>query len=230
LLCCPLAILIGTVLANRELGAYGLLVAAALCLLAATAVAVKIGSTRLQALAAPGSKTAARKAVTDSFRGVFLAVLAGLFMGGATPITNSGLWGDLGLGPYAGLLLFACGLLAAVLVFGFFFMNIGLQGSRATIPQYVQLSPRSHILAVFAGVLASFGVLALLLAKSAPEGAGTNDRTLTLCVGGVVVVLILLSFGRGELNGQASPARIPTLLSLALFCAGLILLSLRFVG
>ena len=106
--------------------------------------------------------------IRKSIKGTFTGILAGILIGLAYPLAEIAFWGDLGLGAYAGLLMFTVGIVISTAIFGLFFLNIAIEGSRLTLAAYLKGTVRQHLFGLFGGALWSAGTLTWLLAQSTP--------------------------------------------------------------
>ncbi|MBV9305167.1 MAG: hypothetical protein JOZ45_03460 [Acidobacteriaceae bacterium] len=110
-----------------------------------------------------------------SFRGLTVAVIGGILLGTVYPLAEGGLYGDLGLGPYAGLLFFCVGVLISTLLFSVVFFNIALEGPRLNVHSYFAAQPRRHLFGLAGGAFWAVGVLSALLAKPAVAGVPSQQ-------------------------------------------------------
>lgn len=112
--------------------------------------------------AAGGKRSPARHAGSYA-KIVSVSVVAGILLGVSQPLGDAAFWGDLGLGAYAGTVMFTVGLVIATVLFNIFFMNMGLVGGRVTLPAFRQAKMRQHVLGVVAGMVWAGGLLTALL-------------------------------------------------------------------
>jgi len=162
-------------------------------------------------------------------KGIVLAVLGGLIIGGSALLAEGGLWGDLGLGAYAGSLMFCVGLAISTAIFNLFFMNIGIEGGRVTFGTYLAGKPIRHLLGFAGGVLWAVGSLAVLLAQSVTTALAPDQTTLTLFTqGAALVALVWGILAWREFAGSSKGAKISIALTAAFFIGGCILLAYRF--
>ena len=194
-----------------------------------SAVVLSALAARAKGVAKSGaSKQAVRAAKSRPVKGFVTGIIGGLLIGASVPIAESSLWGDLGLGAYAGLLMFCIGLLVSALFFNLFFMGMGIEGGRVTFGNYFSGTFRQHAFGLLGGVLWSLGTLASLLAQSVPSADQPSMGTVTLWTQGSVLlavvwgVVIWKEFGSG-------PARSRSLMmaSAVAFALGLALLAFR---
>lgn len=139
--------------------------------LALLAFSVVLGARacRSRDLAIPAAKKAHNQPSSAkgarSFKGLIVAVIGGILFGTIYSLAEGGLYGDLGLGPYAGLLFFSVGILISTLLFSIVFFNIALDGPRLNVHSYFAAKARQHLFGVAGGALWAAGALVALLAK-----------------------------------------------------------------
>ena len=102
-------------------------------------------------------------------KGIILAVLSGLLLGGFLPLVEKARSGDLGLGPYAAGVLFALGVFVSSFVYDIFFMNLPVEGDPVEVTEYILGGLKQHLAGVFSGVIWYSGLLAAWVATSVPE-------------------------------------------------------------
>jgi glucose uptake protein len=211
-----LAFLIGAYF--QGVGSPMLFAAGAILLLVASALAA--GAARVRSTPKPGmTAQAAKTRRSRADKGIVIGVIAGVSIGLSSPLTASSLWGDLGLGAYAGLLMFSIGLAVSAVFFDLFFMSIGIEGGRVTFGTYRAGSFRQHGLGIAGGVLWAVGILASLLAQSTPNAELPAQSTLILFVQGAV----LLNMAWGLLAWKefsVAPKKAVTWIVTALICFG----------
>jgi glucose uptake protein len=131
---------------------------------------------RLQDLAMPPAKKAVTQAAgakgARSLKGLIVALIGGVLFGVFYSLAEGGLYGDLGLGPYAGLLYFCLGILVSTLVFSVVFFNIALEGGSLTLRSYLAGQLRQHLLGIVGGAIWAAGALTAFLAKIRVPEAG----------------------------------------------------------
>jgi len=110
-----------------------------------------------------------------SFRGLVVAVMSGILLGVFYPIAEGGIYGDLGLGPYAGLLFFCVGVLISTLVFSIVFFNIALEGARLNVSSYFAGKPRQHLFGLAGGAIWATGALTAFLGRPTISGTPSQE-------------------------------------------------------
>ncbi len=103
-----------------------------------------------------------------SLKGIFLAMVSGLFMGTYFPLVQKAQDPDVGLGPYSTVLVMAVGVVLSTCVFNLFFLNLPVEGQPIEIWQYFKIKPRMHLLGMLGGALWCMGALGNFVASAAP--------------------------------------------------------------
>lgn len=183
-----LAFLVGALF--EGVGSPVLLVSGAVLLLLTCAFSAV--SARVRSTPRPGATPQAAKIRRSrGIKGIICGLMSGLAIGISSPIASNSFWGDLGLGPYAGVLLFCIGLAASAVFLNLFFMNIGIEGGRVTFGSYRAGSFKQHAFGFAGGVIWAAGFLASLLAQSAPNLEAPERSTLTLFIQGAVLLNVI---------------------------------------
>ena len=132
------------------------------------AVSYRISSTqRFEEYARSGHAKSTRR--PNAIKGILLAVISGLIMGSFTPLLDKARTGDLGLGPYSIVGLFAFGIFMTTPVFNVFFMNLPVAGDPVDFGAFFSSKLKQHILGIVAGFIWCTGALAAMVAASVPE-------------------------------------------------------------
>jgi glucose uptake protein len=174
-------------------------------------------------------RTAAPAPIRKSTKGAIAGIIAGILIGISYPLAESAFWGDLGLGAYAGLLMFCIGIVISTAIFSLFFLNMAIEGGPLTLPTYLKGTLRQHFFGVLGGVLWSGGVLGWLLAESAPPAEQpAYSVLLVLTQGSALLAAIWGLVAWGELRGTTAKSKVLTASTLVLFACGLVLLAYRF--
>jgi glucose uptake protein len=124
---------------------------------------------RHEVLARAGKAKSTRR--PTSFKGIILSVVSGLIMGSFTPLLDKTREGDLGMGPYAIIAIFAFGVLVSTFVYNVFLMVLPVEGDPVEISSYFSARPKQHIFGLLGGFVWCTGTLAAMVALSAPEAA-----------------------------------------------------------
>ena len=147
-----------------------------------------------------------------SLKGLIVAVIGGVLLGVIYSLAEGGIYGDLGLGVYAGLVFFCAGMLVSTLAFSVFSFNIALEGSRLALRSYFGGQRRQHLFGIAGGGLWSVGILATFLAV----GAAADVRWQQILVRMLPFASMLLTVSWGMLMWKefaAAPKKAPLLLT-----------------
>lgn len=106
-----------------------------------------------------------------SLKGIFLAMVSGLFMGTYFPLALKAQDPDVGLGPYATTLVMAIGVFLSTAVFNMFFINLPVEGQPVEIWDYFKIKPKTHLLGAAGGALWCLGLVATFVSSAAPPEA-----------------------------------------------------------
>jgi glucose uptake protein len=168
-----MALLVGTGLgiASRPAG-NGMLLGLG-CLLILTSIIVNavsyriIGVAKHEALARAGRAKSTRR--PSPVKGIILALVAGLLIGGCLPLLEKAREGDLGLGPYGLGFVFAFGVFLSSFVYDIFFMNLPVEGDPLEFGSYLSSRLKQHLLGLASGFLWYTGMLSAWVCTSVPE-------------------------------------------------------------
>jgi glucose uptake protein len=154
-------------------------------------------------------------------RGIVAGVVGGVALGLFVPILQNCLPGDLGLGAYAGMLLFGVGVLGSTFVYDFYFLNITIEGGSLTFAAYFRGKLGQHLAGLSGGALCMGGLLAAALAIGSPAAIDVAQSTRIL----LPLLSVPLAFLFGitvwrELSPPAA-ARVANVLALLFFLGGL---------
>jgi glucose uptake protein len=167
-------------------------------------------------------RTPPKPARRKAGKGIFIALLSGTMLGFFYPLAAKGMSGELSLGPYAGLLLFAVGILVSTVLFDFYFLNIAIEGPRLTSGAYLEGQAHQHFLGFAGGALWAGGALAALLALALPAQAGLQGAIkLILPLASVLLAVACGTFGWKEFKSAPANAKVSLYLASAIFACGL---------
>lgn len=172
--------------------------------------------------ARPASRVPGTSSRRKASKGIFVALLSGTMLGFFYPLAAKGMTGELSLGPYAGLLMFALGILISTVLFDFYFMNIAIEGSRLTSGAYLQGKARQHFWGFAGGALWAAGALAVLLALAVPAQTGVQSAPkVILPVASVLLAAACGVFSWKEFKTAPTNAKLSLYFATALFACGL---------
>ena len=140
----------------------------------------------------PTNQTA-KTAGARSIKGFIVALIAGILLGFIYYVAEGGIYSDLGLGPYAGLLYFCVGILISTLIFSIVFFNIALEGGKLSPRSYLTGSFRQHVMGIAGGILWSVGILTAFFAQV--KAADTGRVQALISVLPIASALLALLWG-----------------------------------
>lgn len=112
------------------------------------------------------------------YRGVWLALAAGLLMGSFYPVISMSTDGELGISnPFAVALLFSFGILISTFVYNLYFMNLPVKGLPISFFAYFTGTLRQHGLGLLGGILWMAGTCANFAAGAAQGEAKAGLAT-----------------------------------------------------
>jgi glucose uptake protein len=164
-------------------------------------------------------------------KAIVLSVGSGLLMGSYLPFLANAREGELGMGPYATMVLFAVGVVVSTFILNLFFMNLPVEGEPVEFFDYFKGDIRTHGIGLLAGAIWCFGAIAIFAAGSAP---GTVPDSLLLAphlsfalerASAIVAALIGIFLWR-EFRGGDGRVKLLLGLMLVLFAGGLALIAL----
>ncbi|MBZ5617321.1 MAG: hypothetical protein LAQ69_01120 [Acidobacteriia bacterium] len=218
-------------LSQRTANPLYLWVGCALVLAAILADAVAYNSLvarrRASATATGKKKTSGPRAI----KGLILSVIGGLLMGVLYPLLRAAREGDVGLGPYSLMVLFAAGAFLSTFVFSLFFMNLPVEGEPLEVREYFTMRANRHLFGLAGGILWSTGALATFVAEgTAPEARLGRATELALSYGGPMIAALcgLLVWKEFEEGGGRPKAM--AFATVILFAGGLASFWLAFRG
>ncbi len=150
--------------------------AGAFCLLAASAVASMAFKTntmnKLIALVQQGKTKSTKKHF--SAKGLLLAGVAGILMGGYLPLLDLARDPDIGLGPYGLVVMMSVGIGFTTFVYNLFFMNLPVQGKVVDFAEYFKGNARAHYMGLVGGFLFTASLLAGFVVSKAEGPAAVS--------------------------------------------------------
>jgi glucose uptake protein len=221
-----IAVLIGTGMAAISGAAWNPLLVALGCLLLLLSVVVNAASYRMmnharhEALARAGTAKSTRR--PSSVKGIVLALVSGLLMGSFTPLLEKARAGEVGMGPYALAAMFGLGVFFTTPVFSIFFMNLPVDGEPVDFSSYFASKGKQHVLGIIAGMIWLTGILAAMVAGSAPDTA--QGSPLLHFILGQSWPLVATLWGAlifGEFRGSDIRVKIMSVLMMVLYLCGI---------
>jgi glucose uptake protein len=224
------ATIVGTTLAyaGGRAGSPALLLAGC-ALIAAAIVAAALGY-RFQAilrheeLARAGKSASTRR--PSSIKGVVLALVSGLLIGSFFPLVDKAREGEIGLGPYAVVAVFAIGVFLSTFVFNVFLMNLPVEGEPLEVLDIFKSTPRQHLLGLAGGALWCTGMVTSLVAASAAAETHVGPVASYFLAQGFPLIAALWGILLWK-EFKGADLRVKTLLvlMLLLFAGGLLVIS-----
>jgi glucose uptake protein len=92
-----------------------------------------------------------------------LAIAGGIFLGGFYPLVRSGLYTDIGVGPYGALIIVAIALGVSTMIFGIYFLNLPVNGPPVGWTAYRGSALQRHAAGLLAGALYAGALVMLFL-------------------------------------------------------------------
>ncbi len=153
----------------------------------------------------------------SSSKGTIVSILGGLALGSMLIPFEISVFGEFGLGPYAGVVLFFAGAFLTTVVLSFFFINMPIHGGPLNLKFYLRGSISQHILGFIGGALCAAGVLLLTLLKSFPAEAQPDSLWLWAAGLGAGLIAIALGLSKWHEVSEASGSAVRSLMLGAIF-------------
>jgi glucose uptake protein len=160
-----------------------------------------------------------------SWKGLILAIVAGILMGAFYPLVEMGKQGENGLGPYAVSFVFALGVFLSTFVFNLFFMNLPVQGEPVEIPAYFRGTPKQHMLGLIGGAIWATGTISNFVVSSAPNAQLGPAISYALGQGATLISALWGLLVWKEFKGAGQNVRYLLTLMVIFFAIGLTLIS-----
>lgn len=167
------------------------------------------------------------KTKSSSSKGITLAVIAGIILGGMMPLVDMAREGDFGLSPYATAVFFSAGAFAISMLIVPFMMNFPMEGEPLEFKRYTSGTLGQHILGWIGGVIWIGGLSANVLAGSVPKGQNVGAAITLACSHGAAILAAVLGvIVVREFENSGSRVRMQLLIMFVLFALALALTSL----
>ncbi len=159
-------------------------------------------------------------------KGLITGVFGGIFFGFFYQLAATGIDGDFGLGPYAGVFLFTIGILGSTILLMLCFTKASIEGTPAKLSSYFRGTLKQHLWGWAGGAIWAGGFLAVLLARMAPAqtGLATPMRVALPVLSALLYVVWGLLFWKEFAAGPAGSKRSLTL-GAVLLAAGIVLVA-----
>lgn len=161
------------------------------------------------------------------FKGITLSLVSGVLMGSFYPLVQMSREGDFGLGPYAAAFIFSIGVFLSTPIFNVYFMNLPVEGKPVPFTAYFKGTGKQHLLGIAGGAIWCVGAISNFVASSAPPNVQVGPAISYAIGQGATMVSALWGLLLWkEFEGADSRVKILLALMLALFIAGLGLISI----
>lgn len=107
--------------------------------------------------------SARSKAARNVGKGRAFSVAGGIFLGGFYPLLRSGLYSDIGVGPYGALIISAIAVTVSSFIFGIYFLNLPVNGPPVGWMAYRGSSLSRHTAGLVAGAVYAGALVMLFL-------------------------------------------------------------------
>ncbi|HEV2445321.1 MAG TPA: hypothetical protein VGS58_05345, partial [Candidatus Sulfopaludibacter sp.] len=201
------------------------------CALIAAAVVVVanayniMGVLRHEQLARAGKTRSTRRPTT--VKGVILALVGGLLLGSFFPMMQKATETEIGLGPYAVMVVFSAGVFLSTPMFDIFFINLPVEGEPLEITEFLHVRPGLHLLGVLGGAIWCTGSVASLTTGLAPVPARLPVPLNSLLSQGYPLIAVLWGlFAWKEFRSGDGRVKLLTLTMFVLFAGGLALIAI----
>lgn len=116
---------------------------------------------RLQAVVEPGKSKSKKSRVSS--KGIALGFAGGLLLGSFSPVLQTAMFGENGLGPYSAGFIFTIGIFFSTFVYNLFFMNLPVKGAPIDLAEYFRAKMQRHGMGLLGGILWYAGAIAILI-------------------------------------------------------------------
>jgi glucose uptake protein len=116
---------------------------------------------QLQAIAEPGKSKSKKNKVSS--KGIALGFAGGLLLGSFSPVLQTAMFGEVGLGPFSAGFIFAIGIFFSTFVYNLFFMNLPVKGAPIDLAEYFRAKMQRHGMGILGGILWYTGAIATLI-------------------------------------------------------------------
>lgn len=191
-------------------------------------VALVLGAIAVSAMAYSKYERARRSSVRRTgVKGIVISLVSGLLMGSFYPLVEISKRGDNGLGPYTVACVFALGIFLSTFFYNLYFLNLPVDGPPIGMFEYFGGTWKQHLLGVAGGSIWCAGAVANFVAASAPRTVQVGPAVSYAIGQGATLVSALWGLlVWKEFAGAKPEVRRLVALMLALFLAGLILVSM----
>jgi glucose uptake protein len=132
----------------------------------------------------------------NSTKGIMVTLLGGLALGGIVVPFHNAVFGQFGLGAFAGLVFFFGGVLTATIFLNLFFMNVSIHGGGYSLASYFSGGFGRHLLGIIGGAFCAAGILFLLIIDGFPPDAQIDTLWLAAAALGASLLAIALGLSK----------------------------------
>jgi glucose uptake protein len=185
----------------------------------------RLGVLKHEKQARAGSARSTRR--PSSIQGIILAIVGGIVMGCFSPLLGKAQNGELGLGPYSIMVIFALAVVFSTFVYNLFFMNLPVEGEPLEFSDYFHSSIRQHLTGLTGGGLWAIGATAALVVTT-PKG-DTHLPQMTVDLLSKSAPVLATIFGLlvwREYRGGDLRVKVTAVLMLLVFAGGVAAISL----
>jgi len=178
--------------------------------------------------AAPKKKKVVEEEGPGIYRGIWLALAAGILMGAFYPVMQMSTEGELGISnPFAVALIFSVGILLSTFIYNLYFMNLPVKGLPISFFAYFTGSIGQHSLGLLGGMIWMFGTCASFAATAAQGDAKVGAAVGYALGQGAIFVSLLwgLMVWKEFAGATGAISRLLMIMSI-LFLAGLALVAI----
>jgi len=163
-------------------------------------------------------------------KGVVLSLASGILMGSFYPLVEISKGGGPeagGLGPYTVVFIFAVGVFVSTFIFNLYFLRFPVEGTPLRMLMYFKGNGKQHVLGLAGGLIWCVGTIANFVAASAPKSVEVGPAVSYAIGQGATMVSALWGLlVWKEFSGAQQSVRLLLTVMLALFLAGLLLVSI----
>lgn len=139
----------------------------------------------------------------NSTKGIMVTVFGGLTLGAIVVPFHNAVFGQFGLGAFAGLVFFFGGVLTATVLLNLFFMNVPIHGGGYSFSSYFGGGAGQHLLGIVGGVFCAAGILFLLIIYGFPPDAQVDTTWVAAAALGASLLAIALGLSKWHELSQA---------------------------
>ena len=226
-----MALILGSLLAFFTRPAGNLLLLVFGCVLIVAAIVAIgfanhiLGVIHHEQMARAGKAKSTRRPLT--IKAVILALAGGVLLGCYSPLVAKAMEGEIGVGPYAAMVLFSLGIFGSTFVYEIFFINLPVEGEPLEITEFLRGKPKQHLWGLLGGIIWCSGAVASLAAGYSPVKAAHLGPSLNalLAMGYPLIAALWGLLAWKEFKDGDMRVRLCAILMLILFAGGMVLMA-----